>query len=95
MEIPSGKIEPKPVPARWSPKEEPGRQLDLAANNHQRSVRTNSKTRRLCQDMTAIVGFNSTPASSATGWRELVDPWKALSQQLLAAAKAVWLIRNR
>lgn len=82
------KIECKPSPSKWSPKEELGHLLDSAANNHQRIVRTQ------LQDNPAIPGYDGNRwvelhCYQQRNWREMVDVWRALNQQLLAAAEAV------
>ncbi len=86
--IPSGKLEPKPVPSRWSPREELGHLLDSAANNHQRIVRAQ------LEDKPAMPGYDGDGwvelhRYQQRDWRELIEVWEALNRQLLAAAKAV------
>ena len=65
-----------------------GHLLDSAANNHQRIVRTQ------LEDKPAMPGYDGDRWVQLhdyqnRDWRELVGLWKALNQQLLAAAKAV------
>jgi uncharacterized damage-inducible protein DinB len=86
--LPPGKIEPKPAPAQWSAKEELGHLLDSAANNHQRIVRTQ------LEDKPAMPGYDGDlwvdlHAYQRRDWRELIEAWRALNRQLLAAADAV------
>jgi DinB superfamily len=86
--IPSGKREAKPAPAQWSPREELGHLLDSAANNHQRIVRAQ------LEDKPAMPGYDGDRwvelhRYQERDWTELIGLWKALNQQLLAAAKAV------
>jgi hypothetical protein len=86
--IQSGKLELKPASDEWSLKEELGHLLDSAANNHQRIVRTQ------LEDKPAMPGYDGDRWVQLhdyqnRDWRELVGLWKALNQQLLAAAKAV------
>ena len=78
----------KPTPSGWSPKEELGHLLDSAANNHQRIVRAQ------LQDRPAMPGYDQSAwvavhAYQRRDWRELIELWRALNQQLLAAAEAV------
>lgn len=87
-ELQPGEIEPKPAPAKWSPKEELGHLLDSAANNHQRIVRTQ------LDDKPAMPGYDGDlwvdlQAYQRRDWRELIESWRALNRQLLAAAEAV------
>jgi hypothetical protein len=86
--IPSGKVGLKPAPAHWSPKDELGHLLDSAANNHQRIVRVQ------LENNPAMPGYDGERwvelhAYQSRDWSELINLWKALNTQLLAAAKAV------
>jgi DinB family protein len=87
-EIPSSKAEHKPAAPRWSPKEELGHLLDSAANNHQRIVRAQ------LEDKPAMPGYDGDRWVELHGyqdrdWDDLIELWKELNQQLLAAAQAV------
>jgi hypothetical protein len=87
-QLPTSKVELKPASSKWSPKEELGHLLDSAANNHQRIVRTQ------LEDKPAMPGYDGNRwvelhAYQRRGWRELIELWYALNQQLLAAAEAV------
>jgi len=82
------KVESKPTPSTWSPKEELGHLLDSAANNHQRIVRAQS------EDKLALPGYEQSRwvavhAYQRRDWKELIDVWQALNRQLLAAAESV------
>jgi DinB superfamily len=82
------RVESKPTPSAWSPKEELGHLLDSAANNHQRIVRTQ------LQDNPAMPGYEQNRwvamhAYQRREWKELIEAWEALNRQLLAAAEAV------
>lgn len=82
------KVESKPTPSSWSPKEELGHLLDSAANNHQRIVRAQ------LQDNPAMPGYEQNRwvaihAYQRRDWKELIEVWQALNRQLLAAAEAV------
>jgi hypothetical protein len=82
------RVESKPTPSAWSPKEELGHLLDSAANNHQRIVRTQ------LQDNPAMPGYEQNRwvaihAYQRREWKELIEVWQALNRQLLAAAEAV------
>jgi hypothetical protein len=87
-QLPTSKVELKPAPSKWSPKEELGHLLDSAANNHQRIVRTQ------LEDKPAMPGYDGDRwvelhAYQQRSWRELIELWYALNRQLLAAAEAV------
>ncbi len=86
--LPAGKLDAKPAPSKWSPKEELGHLLDSAANNHQRIVRAQ------LQENLALPGYEQQLWVDVHGyqrrdWHELIEVWRALNQQLLAAAEAV------
>jgi len=81
-------LESKPSPSKWSPKEELGHLLDSAANNHQRIVRAQ------LEDGLAMPGYTQNAWVAVNryqqrDWAELIDLWKALNRQLLAAAESV------
>jgi hypothetical protein len=78
--LPIAVVEHKPGPGRWSPKEELGHLLDSAANNHQRIVRVQ------LEDKLAMPGYDG---DQQRDWRDLMERWQILNQQLLAAAEAV------
>lgn len=87
-QLATSKVELKPAPSKWSPKEELGHLLDSAANNHQRIVRTQ------LEDKPAMPGYDGDRwvelhAYRQRSWRELIELWYALNRQLLAAAEAV------
>lgn len=87
-QLPLNRVELKPAPSKWSAKEELGHLLDSAANNHQRIVRTQ------LEDKPAMPGYSGDRwvelhAYQRRGWRDLINLWHALNQQLLAAAEAV------
>jgi hypothetical protein len=72
----------------WSPKQELGHLLDSAANNHQRIVRAQ------LENNPALPGYEQAQWVALHGyerrdWGELIDLWRALNRQLLAAAEAV------
>jgi len=86
--LPSASVESKPSPSHWSPKEELGHLLDSAANNHQRVVRAQM------EDNLAMPGYEQNRWVAIHGyqrrdWTELIENWRALNRQLLAAAEAV------
>lgn len=86
-QLPVDKVENKPGPSKWSPKEELGHLLDSAANNHQRIVRA-----RL-EDRPAMPGYDGDRwvelhAYQERDWLELIGLWRALNLQLLTAAQA-------
>jgi uncharacterized damage-inducible protein DinB len=84
----SEKVEHKPAPNAWSPKEELGHLLDSAANNHQRIVRTQ------LEEHPAMPGYDGDAwvalhQYQRRDWSSLIERWAALNRQLLAAAEAV------
>ena len=86
--LPRDRVLRKPAPDRWSPQEELGHLLDSAANNHQRIVRTQ------LEDKPAMPGYDgdrwvALHRYQQRDWRELIALWRALNEQLLAAATAV------
>jgi hypothetical protein len=87
-QLPLDRVERKPTPSNWSPKQELGHLLDSAANNHQRIVRAQF------EDKPAMPGYEqnrwvAVHAYQNRDWHELIEIWRALNLQLLAAAKAV------
>jgi hypothetical protein len=86
--LPADKVEHKPAPNTWSPKEEVGHLLDSAANNHQRIVRTQ------LEEKPAMPGYDGNEwvalhRYQERDWQLLIGLWVALNRQLLAAAEAV------
>ena len=86
--LPLPQTELKPSPSKWSPKEELGHLLDSAANNHQRIVRTQ------LEEQPKMPGYDGNAWVRLHGyqrrnWQELIELWRDLNQQLLAAAEAV------
>ncbi len=87
-QLPKNKVECKPAPSAWSPREELGHLLDSAANNHQRIVRAQS------EDKLALPGYEQNRwvaihRYQQRDWKELIEVWQALNRQLLAAAESV------
>jgi hypothetical protein len=87
-QLPNNRVESKPAPSAWSPKEELGHLLDSAANNHQRIVRAQS------EDKLAFPGYEQNRWVTIhryqhRDWNELIEVWQALNRQLLAAAQSV------
>jgi DinB superfamily len=85
--LPKDKVEGKPSPSAWSPKQELGHLLDSAANNHQRIVRAQF------ENNLAMPGYEqnrwvAAHSYQSRDWKELIDLWKAFNQQLLAAAES-------
>jgi len=86
--LPPSQLELKPSASSWSPKEELGHLLDSAANNHQRIVRTQ------LEDEPKMPGYDGDAwvelhAYQQRSWQEMIELWRALNKQLLAAAEAV------
>jgi hypothetical protein len=86
--LPLSQAERKPSLSKWSPKEELGHLLDSAANNHQRIVRAQleDKPRMPGYDGDAWVELHR---YQQRNWQEMIELWRFLNQQLLAAAEAV------
>jgi hypothetical protein len=86
--LPQSRVETKPSPIKWSPKEELGHLLDSAANNHQRIVRTQleREPKMPGYDGNAWVELHKYQHRE---WREMIELWQALNRQLLTAAEAV------
>lgn len=87
-QLPKNKVESKPAPNAWSPKQELGHLLDSAANNHQRIVRAQS------EDKLAFPGYEQNRWVAINryehrDWNELIGVWQALNHQLLAGAESV------
>jgi hypothetical protein len=85
--LPLSQAELKPSPVKWSPKEELGHLLDSAANNHQRIVRTQ------LEDEPKMPGYDGDAwvelhKYQQRNWQEMIDLWRDLNRQLLAAAEA-------
>jgi hypothetical protein len=85
--LPSEKVERKPAANAWSPKQELGHLLDPAASNHQRIVRIQ------LEEKPAMPGYDGDrwvdlQRYQDRDWDTLVGLWKALNQQLLAAAES-------
>ncbi len=88
LELSQERVESRPAPSAWSPKEELGHLLDSAANNHQRIVRAQ------LEDNPVMPGYQQNSwvemhAYQRRDWGELIELWRALNRQLLAAAEAV------
>jgi len=88
VKLPPSKVDLKPSPTQWSPKEELGHLLDSAANNHQRIVRTQ------LEDKPKMPGYDSNGwvklhRYQQRIWPEMIELWRAFNQQLLVAAEAV------
>jgi DinB family protein len=81
-------VEDKATPASWSPKEELGHLLDSAVNNHQRIVRAQMED-KLDMPGYAQNHWVAVHRYQQRNWRELIDLWRALNQQLLIAAESV------
>ncbi|MFZ3339397.1 MAG: DinB family protein [Terriglobales bacterium] len=88
VKLSGDEVESKPAPSKWSAKEELGHLLDSAANNHQRIVRAQ------LEDIPAMPGYEqnrwiAVHAYQQRDWKELIELWRALNQQLLSAAESV------
>jgi hypothetical protein len=85
--LPEANVARKPTPVKWSAKEQLGHLLDSAANNHQRMVRTQ------LEDNPAMLGYDGDRwvelhRYQDTDWRELIERWRTLNGQLLAAVES-------
>src|SRR5580692_3770226 len=85
-ELQIARVELKPSPSKWSPKEELGHLLDSAANNHQRIVRTQleDKPKMPGYDGDAWVKLHN---YQQRNWPEMIELWRALNQQLLSGRR--------
>jgi nitroreductase len=77
----------RPKPAAWSPKEELGHLIDSAANNHRRIVLAQ------IEDNPALPNYDGDRwvklhDYQRREWKDLIELWRALNSQLLAAARA-------
>ena len=86
--LPASRVQEKPEPSKWSPKEELGHLLDSAVNNHRRIVLIQ------LEDKPALPSYDGerwveVQAYQSRTWEELVDLWLAFNKHLLAAAEAV------
>lgn len=86
--LPLSQLELKASTSKWSPKEELGHLLDSAANNHQRIVRAQ------LEDKPKMPGYDGDAwvelhRYQQRNWQEMIEVWRALNQQLLAAAEFV------
>jgi len=86
--LPADRVEKRPAPAKWSAKEELGHLLDSAANNHQRIVRAQFEN-NLAMPGYAQNEWVAVNRYQQRDWKELIDVWRALNSQLLAAAESV------
>jgi hypothetical protein len=68
------RVELKPSPSKWSPKEELGHLLDSAANNHQRIVRTQ------LEDKPKMPGYDDDASQLARNDRTLASPQPATAR---------------
>ena len=85
--LPSSLAERKPSVSTWSPKQELGHLLDSAVNNHQRIVRAQleDKPKMPGYDGDAWVELHK---YQQRNWQEMIELWRDLNKQLLAAAEA-------
>ena len=86
--LPESKVGVKPDPTAWSGKEELGHLLDSAANNHQRIVRTQ------LEEHPAMPSYDGERwvvlhHYQQRDWHHLIQLWRSLNEQLLAAAEAM------
>jgi hypothetical protein len=82
------KVEVRPSPGKWSPKEELGHLIDSAANNHQRIVRAQME-RGLALPRYEQERWVAIHRYQDRDWDELIELWQAFNRQLIAAAEAV------
>lgn len=86
--IPAARVELRPNPSKWSPKEELGHLIDSAVNNHRRILLTQ------LENSPALPSYDGerwveVQRYQERDWNELVLLWCAFNQHLLAAAEAV------
>jgi len=85
--LPPTKIEGKSAPLKWSAKEELGHLIDSAANNHQRIVRTQLELEPAMPNYEGDE-WVELHRYQERDWDELIETWRVLNRQLLAAAEA-------
>jgi nitroreductase len=83
----SDEVARRPAPASWSPKEELGHLIDSAANNHRRIVLAQ------IEDNPALPNYDGDRWVKlhdyhGQDWNNLIELWRVLNSQLLAAARA-------
>jgi len=76
----------RPCPAKWSPKEHLGHLLDSATINHHRLILAQ------LEENPALPGYDRNRWVELHGyqqrdWRELIESWRVLNRELLAAAE--------
>jgi hypothetical protein len=86
--LPNSKVGVKSDPSQWSGKEELGHLLDSAVNNHQRIVRMQ------LEEHPAMPSYDGERwvelhHYQQRDWNHLIQLWRSLNEQLLAAAEAV------
>ena len=86
--IPAARVELKPDPSKWSPKEELGHLIDSAVNNHRRIVLIQLEDRPALPDYDGE-RWVELQRYRERDWEELVRLWSVLNQHLLTAAEAV------
>jgi hypothetical protein len=86
--IPAARVELKPDPSKWSPKEELGHLIDSAVNNHRRILLTQLEN---SPALSSYDGERWVELQRYRGrdWDELVRLWSVLNRHLLTAAEAV------
>ena len=85
--LPEAAVARKPSSVKWSPKEQLGHLLDSAANNHQRVVRTQLEDRPALPDYDGD-RWVELHRYQQTDWRDLIERWRTLNGQLLAAVES-------
>lgn len=88
MAIPADHAARKPVPEKWSKKQELGHLVDSASNNHQRIVRAQ------LEDEPSLPGYDGDRWVSLHDyqdmeWKEIIGRWCEMNQHLLRAARKV------
>jgi hypothetical protein len=79
----------KPVASgKWSKKQELGHLIDSACNNHQRIVRAQ------LEEQPSLAGYDgdgwvALHSYQTTDWREMIDCWRVMNQQLIRAASSI------
>jgi len=77
-----------PAPGKWSKKQELGHLLDSASNNHQRVVRAQVEEHPSLADYDGD-RWVALHKYQATDWREIIEGWRVMNQQLIRAASSI------
>jgi hypothetical protein len=88
MAISLEKASTQPAPGKWSKKQELGHLVDSACNNHQRVVRAQ------VEEQPSLGNYDgdwwvALHNYQAMDWREIIECWRVMNQQLIRAATTI------